>query len=177
MKGLYVPGSILWQRFIRPEDYLTLRLQVEQQLYEEFRRKGGSPKQEHPIYFVVGRPRWTIQAVDSATMERTAEIQVPLSVLDVQDVSFTYPDSMFAAEVARGRDTPYPRPDWYGQLLTLDETEELIQKEGLPTQGWRPNRSPLMSHYIEAQVWNQAVLDEYLRTKGWESLSASDRKD
>ena len=37
MKDLFIPGSMLWQRFGNPEWYLSLRRQVESELYRQFR--------------------------------------------------------------------------------------------------------------------------------------------
>ena len=56
MRSLYVPGSMLWQRFADPNWYISLRRDIEYQLYSQFTAKGGCPQQQYPIYFTVGRP-------------------------------------------------------------------------------------------------------------------------
>lgn len=43
MEALYMEGSVLWERFKDPSQYLQARRQTEQWLYQEFRTKGGQP--------------------------------------------------------------------------------------------------------------------------------------
>jgi hypothetical protein len=58
MKDLYVEGSIFWERFKEPAQYLQARRQVEQWLRSEFIAKGGEPQAPYPIYMVLGRSKW-----------------------------------------------------------------------------------------------------------------------
>lgn len=164
MEAFYVPGSILWQRFGEPKAYLDFRRKVERQLFVQFRDKGGSPENDCPIYFVVGLPRWAVQAVDSVTMATTDEIRVPLSLFSDSEISFTFPDSMFSAMMNQRGEPILPDSPYRGQALTLREMELLIGEHDLPVSGWRPNLPSHLDHYIEAQVWNAAVLQDYLRT-------------
>ena len=173
MEALYLPGSLLWQRFGAPLEYLRWRRRVEHQLHRQFLEKGGRPRQDYPVYFVVGRPKWAIASSEAATMEETGEIQVPLSVFDEQEISFTYPDSMLSDTMVSKKGHPEYDPEYHGRLFTLTEMEKLICRKSLPVGGWHPDLPAALAHYIEMQVWNQTVLDDYLISICWDrSLGA-----
>lgn len=87
---------------------------------------------------------------------------MPLSILDPNEVSFTYPDSMVSALMAVQKNPVYYEPDYHGKVFTLDEISRIIAKKGLPGEGWQTQMPVHFAHYIEAQVWNRAVLVDYL---------------
>lgn len=163
MQRLYMEGSIFWERFRDPKGYLEFRRNVEQALGESFRNKGGRPVDRHPIYLVVGNPRWMQTASDRKTLETTETLRVPLSVLNQDTVSFTYPDSMVSALIAIEKNPAYYEPEYHGQVFTLSEMSEIIEQRGLPGEGWETRMPPHYAHYIEAQVWDRKALTEYLR--------------
>ena len=175
MKALYVPGSILWRRFGNPAEYIRIRRQVERELYHKFKENGGRPRQDFPIYLVVGRPRWVVASVDPVTMETTDEVRVPLAVLEEGEVSFTFPDSMYCTFMRNMSLDPAIHPKYDGKVFTLKEIEELVLSDGLPAQGWNAELPAHLSHYIEAQVWNQDALVEYV--KGSRSRRGEDRPE
>ncbi len=161
MRRLYVEGSVFWERFSDPEGYLGFRRQVERSLREGFLGKGGRPKSEYPIYLVVGRPRWFDTAADARTLQSTSEITVPLAALDSRSISFTYPDSMVSALMARERNPHYYEPDYHGRVFTLAEIEQIVMRNGLPGEGWETRMPRQYAHYIEAQVWDPQALQRY----------------
>ena len=166
MEALCVPDSVLWRRFGDPRHYMDCRRTVEAELHRQFLEKGGRAKLRAPIYFVVGRPRWTVATVDAVTMETTEEIMVLLSAFDPQAVSFTYPDSMMISYTAGSGGSEKRWPEWFGRVQTLSEMEMLIAQEGLSVERWLPDRPLLLSFYIEAQVWDDRGLGEYIRDGG-----------
>ena len=153
---------MLWQRFGNPEWYLSLRRQVESELYRQFKAKGGAPRQEYPIYFTVGRPKWAVDRGDPATIEHTAEIRVPLSLIRPTEMSLTYPDSMLSFIIHNKKNHPEYDAEYHGKVFTLEEMESLIQRDGLPVCDWQEDKRPHFSHYIEVQVWDQTPLERYL---------------
>ncbi len=163
MKGLYVEGSIFWERFKDPAGYLSFRKRVEQRMRDAFLIKGGKPKEDYPIYLMLGRPSWTKMAADATTLGTTEEIAIPLSILCAEDVSFTYPDSMVSAIMAEEKNPEYYEPDYHGRVFTLREMTEIVREKGLPGEGWQTRMPKHYAHYIEAQVWNQKFLLDYLR--------------
>ncbi len=46
----------------------------------------------------------------------------------------------------------------------------IIAEKGLPGEGWQTKMPVRLAHYIEAQVWNRAVLLDYLAL-GWKRRS------
>ncbi len=162
MAGLYVEGSVIWERFGDPGGYLRARRLTERWLYAQFVAKGGRPRLRYPIYMVLGSPKWIARMADPGTLATTAEVRVPLSALTDDDVSFTYPDSMVTLLMAEERDARYYQPDYHGKLFTLTEIREIVRRKGLPDEGWETNVPDTLAHYIEAQVWNREPLLPYL---------------
>jgi hypothetical protein len=173
MSRLYVEGSIFWERFQDPHRYLKARRQVEQWLRTEFIAKGGRPKDSYPIYLVLGRPKWLETVADPATLATTAEIQLPLSLFKEWEVSFTYPDSMVSMLLAAEKNPEYYEAGFHGKLFTLPEIRSLVESRGLPGERWKTNIPPRLANYIEAQVWNHQVLQDYINKI---AMSSSSRK-
>lgn len=163
MRGLYMTGSIFWERFEDPVGYLRLRKQIEQSVREQFIAKGGTPREAHPIYMAFGRTRWMQNDLDALTVSTTTEIEVPLALFEEGDVSFTYPDSMVSFLLANDKESEYYLPDFHGKVFTLSEIRSLVESSGLPGEKWGANLPSSMPNYIEAQVWKHEPLLEYKR--------------
>lgn len=163
MSTLYVEGSMFWQRFKDPLGYLTFRRKVEENLRHGFVAKGGRPKEPYPIYLVLGRPKWLELVADTPTLETTSEIEIPLSIVDTDQISFTYPDSMVSALMELEKNPEYYEPDYHGKVFTMKEMEMILDRNGLPGEGWKTRMPRHYAHYIEAQVWDQEPLKQYLR--------------
>jgi hypothetical protein len=161
MQNLYIEGAIFWERFENPAQYLKTRRQIEYRLREEFIAKGGKPRESYPIYMIYGRSKWLIEAPDAKTLSTTTEIQIPLSLFQKQDLSFTYPDSMVSFLLLNQKDSPYYLSDFHGKVFILDEIQALVQSNGLPGGKWGNNLPRYFANYIEVQVWNQEPLLEY----------------
>ena len=161
MRSLYVPGSVIWERFKDPVDYLQGRRQIEAWLRQEFIRLGGQPQDQFPIYLVLGRSKWVERMADPATLATTSAIQVPLSILAEGDVSFTYPDSMVTYFLELRQDPEVYQPDYHGRVFTLSQIRKIVDEKGLPEEGWETKTAADVAHYVEAQVWNRRLLVEY----------------
>ena len=157
MESLYVEGAIIWERFKDPRGYLSFRKQVEQTMRNAFIEKGGLPKEQHPVYLVLGRPRW-IAELDELSLATISEIRVPLSIVNEQEVSFTYPDSMVSALMAAEKNPEYYEPEYHGKVFTLREVEQIVRRKGLPGEQWQTRMPGRYAHYIEAQLWNREAL-------------------
>jgi hypothetical protein len=161
MKTLYVDGSVFWERFKDPLGYLTFRRQVEENLREGFIQKGGRPQDDYPIYLMLGRLKWTIDVGDAVSIATTEEIKVPLELLADDQVSFTYPDSMVSAFILGEKNLAYFEPEYQGKVFRLYEIEAIVEKKGLPGEGWETTMPRHLAHYIEAQVWNHDLLRNF----------------
>jgi hypothetical protein len=161
MQGLYMEGSIFWERFKDPAQYLGLRKQIEQSLRQAFIAKGGIPREACPIYMALGRSRWMQTDLDAVTRATTTEIEVPLSLFQECEVSFTYPDSMVSFLLAREKEAEYYLPDFYGKVFTLSEICCIIESSGLPGEQWGNKLPSSVPNYIEVQVWNHEPLLKY----------------
>lgn len=165
MKSLYVAGSAYWGRFEYPQEYLQTRRQTETWLRQAFIAKGGIPQLAFPIYFMVGDPPWLERAADPATVASTNRIQVPVSIFNEGDISFTYPDSMVTLLLENLQDPEIYQPDYHGKLFTLTEIRAIVAQKGMPDEGWETRVPDHLPHYIEAQVWNHMPLEEFMRTR------------
>ncbi len=161
MQALYVEGSVFWERFKDPADYLKERLRIEQKLRKLFISKGGRPRDPSPIYMILGRTRWLQAAADAVTLATTAEIQVPLSLFQEGEISFTYPDSMVSFWLADLKDAEYYLPEYHGKVFTLPEIRSIVETNGLPGETWGNKLPENLANYIEAQVWNREPLVEF----------------
>jgi hypothetical protein len=163
MENLYVAGSVFWERFKNPKEYIDFRRRIENRLRTEFIAKGGRPPEPYPIYMMLGRSKWLDTAGDAATLATTEEIRVPLSLFSEGDVSFTYPDSMVTFSLAEQKDAPFYQPEYFGKVFTLPEISALVEALGLPGERWGADLPPDMPNFIEAQVWNHRVLLDFRR--------------
>lgn len=163
MEQLYVEGAVFWERFKEPRSYLSFRKQLELTMQTAFKNKGGKPIDEHPIYLIVGRPKWMDTVSDEKTLQTTEIIRIPLSMISPERVSFTYPDSMVSALMAAEQNPEYYEPEYHGKVFTFDEMMGIIKEKGLPGEGWETRMPKHYAHYIEAQVWDREMLENYLR--------------
>lgn len=163
MQDLYIKfeGSLLFERFRDPVQYLQQRRQTEQWVREQFIAKGGRPPEAYPIAMVLGTSRW-VQQHAPGTPDTQAEIRIPLSVLKEDEVSFTYPDSMISLWFGTAKPPEYYQPDYHGQVFTLAEIQAIVEAKGLPEEEWVTNLPDTLAPYIEAQVWNHKGLLEYM---------------
>ena len=159
MEQLYIEGAVFWERFKEPRSYLSFRKQVELTMRTAFKNKGGKPINEHPIYLIVGRPKWMDIVSDDKTLQTTEILRVPLSMIKRESVSFTYPDSMVSALMAAEQNPDYYEPEYHGKVFTFDEMMDIIEKKGLPGEGWETRMPKHYAHYIEAQVWDRSMLE------------------
>ena len=161
MKFLYVEGSVIWERFKDPADYLRARRETEAWLRQEFIRLGGKPREAYPIYMVLGRSKWVERMADPATLRTISAIQVPLALLNETDVSFTYPNSMVSRMLELQKDPENYQPRYHGRVFTLSQICAIVEEKGLPEEGWRTRTAEDVAHDVEAQVWNRVVLEKF----------------
>jgi len=88
---------------------------------------------------------------------------VPLSILGESDVSFTYPDSMVSYFLELRQDPEVYQPGYHGRVFTLSQIRKIVDEKGLPEEGWVTKTAADVAHYVEAQVWNCRLLEEYWR--------------
>lgn len=133
----------------RSGDYLQKRLALEVRIRALFETKGGKPKLEKPQYMILGSCSWLREwYVDGQ------ELQISLALFPESCLSFTYGDSFPAMNYNDGK--PYR-----GKVYTFSEISEVIRRYGLP-QVWNRDGKHGPERYIEAQVWDDAPLMEYL---------------
>jgi hypothetical protein len=133
----------------RSSDYMQKRRVVEEKIRMLFEAKGGKPTLTRPHYMILGACPWLkTWYVDGQ------ELQIKLVYFPESCVSFTYGDSFPAMNYNDGK--PYR-----GQVFTRNEVEDVIERYGLP-QVWNPDGRGGPERYIEAQIWDDALLREYI---------------
>jgi hypothetical protein len=133
----------------RSGDYLRRRLALEDKIRTLFQAKGGNPKLARPHYMILGTCPWL-----KTWYVEGQELQIKLDCFPEICVSFTYGDSFPAMNYNDGK--PYR-----GQVYTQNELTQVIERYGLP-QVWNPDGKGGPERYIEAQVWDDVPLKEYL---------------
>lgn len=133
----------------RASDYMQKRLALEDKIRMLFEKKGGKPILRRPHYLILGACPWLKEwYVDGQ------ELQIRLASIPERCVSFTYGDSFPAMNYHDGK--PYR-----GQVYSLGELSEVVRQYGLP-QLWNPDGMAGPERYIEAQLWDDMPLKEYL---------------
>lgn len=133
----------------RSADYLTIRRELEAFVRARFVEKGGQPVRERPHYLILGACDWL-----KSWYAHGAEVRIPLAQFAAPIVSFTYGDTFPAMRYGDGK-------LWRRQVYTLAELPELIARYGLP-QDWNADGSQGPDRYVEAQVWSDAPLRQWL---------------
>jgi hypothetical protein len=164
MEALYVKyaGSIVFERFKDPAQYLHNRKQTEQWVREAFTAKGRQPQDAYPISMVLGNSPWLEKHAPDGS-DANDKILIPLSALQEDDVSFTFPDSMVSHWLSRDQPPEYYLPGYHGQVFTLSEILAIVETRGMPEEKWQVNHPSHVGSYIEAQVWNHKLLLEYTK--------------
>ena len=130
----------------RKPDYLVVRRQLEDLVRQRFIDKGGRPTRATPRYMILGQCDWVRDWYRDGDV-----LSVPLARFTQHSVSFTYGDSFPAMRHDDGK--PHRK-----QVFTLEELPWLVAEFGLPQD--RPLDGP--DRYIEAQVWDDAALSEWV---------------
>jgi hypothetical protein len=133
----------------RDIDYLRIRRSLEERIRQLFIEKGGQPKRFRPHYFILGHCDWV-----KGWYCNGQEVQISLKTVDPNVISFTYGDSFPAMRYQDGK--PYR-----GRVYLFEELPELIAQYGLP-QVWNSEGKYGPERYIEAQVWDDEPVKEYL---------------
>ena len=135
----------------RNTDYMQARVFYENILRDEFKKKGGLIHRQVPHYMVVEHSPWL-----STWYDNSAYIKIPIEKFDMRTISFTYGDShpTFSDRVNDGK-------EYRKKLYMYDEILEVIEKYGLP-QDWNDDGRHGPERYIEAHIWSDDVINEYL---------------
>ena len=143
------PDSMCAQR---DAEYIRKRRETEMVLRREFAKKGGIMDIPSPYYMVVEHSPW----LDS-WYEQPGFLRIPAEEFDLRKVSFTYGDSMptFSPRVNDGKE--YRR-----KVYTYEEILEVIDRYGLP-QDWNNDGAHGPERYIEAHVWCEEPIQQYIR--------------
>ena len=145
--------------FYATDEYLIHRLEIEKWIYNQLLLKGGNPSNNVPIYMCLGESPKSEYDVRGEIQKNAIEIKIPLAVLDLNTITFTYPDSMYRFTVDEnnriigGSRTNTPTVYLYNEL-------EAINKK------YRDGNEKMEDHYIEAQVWNREQLYKFLDEYG-----------
>ena len=133
----------------RDGEYITRRLNCEARLRKEFLAIGGVTDIDSPHYMVLGESRWL-----STWYEQSDCIKIPVEKFDISKISFTYGDSMPTFNFKDGKEYREKVYDYEGIL-------KVIEKYGLP-QEWNDDGRYGPERYVEAHVWTDDVIKDYL---------------
>ncbi len=138
------------------DEYIPQRRRIEQEMRQQFVAKGGRPRLSAPHYAILG----TFSLYDDDPEQRAAII--PLSAVPTDILSFTFTDSYFAFSDTNLRGVPIPSRPYHRQVFRLEELPRLVAEYGLPGERWRSEEDRRFDVYIEAQIWDEEVLQPYL---------------
>lgn len=159
MNNLYMDNE-MWGRFKNPAIYLANRKKCEKWLKEEFIKKGGCPKQNYPIYTVLGKSE---KIEKHMIKDKIEKIEIPLSLFEKKEVSFTFIDSMYSQYLSENQTHEHYIPEYHGKVFTYDEISKIIEEKGEIKKNWWGKLPDDFFPYIEAQVWNEVKLKKLIR--------------
>lgn len=134
----------------RSDDYLFVRLDLEQRARRQFIDKGGKPLTTTPHYMTLGRCPWLREwYIDGQ------ELEIHIDEFDWRTISFTYGDLFPTMRFKDGK--PYRE-----QIYTKNEIYKIIEEYGHP-QEWNKAGDKGPERYIEVQVWDDKPLSKYVR--------------
>lgn len=133
----------------RSDEYMIIRKELEQLARTQFIDKGGVPQNSFPHYMTLGECDWL-----KSWYREPSVIAIPWEQFTEEAISFTYGDLF---PTMRYQDQkPYRK-----QVYTKNEILDIIYQFGLP-QEWNRNGDKGPERYIEAQVWDEDVINKYL---------------
>ncbi|SFK82082.1 hypothetical protein SAMN03159341_101728 [Paenibacillus sp. 1_12] len=134
----------------RSDDYMLIRRDLEEKAKMMFVHKGGKPTKNFPHYMTLGPCTWIKQ-----WYKEGKELQINLNDFEPDIISFTYGDLFPTMRYKDGK--PYRE-----KLYRIEEMAEIIEQYGMP-QEWNRDGSKGPERYIEVQVWDDKVINKYLK--------------
>jgi hypothetical protein len=150
MSSLQKRTGAVYRRFSNPMEYLSNRRLTENWLRDEFIKKGGQPSVKYPQYFVIDRSAW----IEEGYHGQSKAVQIPISEIDPNRVSFTYPDSMVSCWLKSQTQQAFYHPEYHGKVFRLSEIDRAIEQFGIPNREWETDAIRKYDLFIEAQVWD-----------------------
>lgn len=143
------------RRRLRSSFYFEQRRRAERIMHEQFTVKGGEPQRLNPHYAILGESEiW-------AGIEPQS-LRIPLHAIPSKWISFTATDS-WSVYIDQDLDGNHiPRKPHYGMLYRSDELEGLFEIHGWPGDRWKTEPEWEHDIYVEAQIWSDEPLREYL---------------
>lgn len=138
--------------FYAQDDYLVHRREIERWIYAELVRTGGNPRNDVPVYMMLGESLEGEHDIRAELQKNAEEIRIPVSEIDLSAVTFTYPDSMYEfiydhnGNPINGRRTNTPRVYRYEELPAVIKKYRVYEN---------------YRFHIEAQVWDRVMLHKY----------------
>ncbi len=139
----------VYRRFSDPSKYLHHRQETERWLRTEFIKNGGQPIAQYPQYFVVDRSAW----IEAGYNGQAKMLQIPITSLHPDRVSFTYPDSMISYWLKSKTEEIFYHPEYHGRVFGLSEIYTIIDRFGIPDREYETDETRKYDLFIEAQVW------------------------
>lgn len=138
------PKTTAFYRFADFETYYPQRLKADDTMHEAFVALGGKPEEKHPLSFVLNGSEFLHKWFGYGSA-----VRIPLADIPSEQISFTYGDSV-ATMTKTGR---IP-------LITKEALwDEIVNHTGTLEEYIRSIEHTF--HYIEAQVWCDAIVNGY----------------
>jgi hypothetical protein len=148
MNDLKQEGTVFASR--RPDDYLSVRRQLEDRARYLFISKGGKPVKLYPHYMTLGQCDWLREWYKNGKV-----LEISIDEFTPETISFTYGDLFPTMRYKDGK--PYRE-----KLYLKEEIMKIIEQFGWP-QEWNKDGTKGPERYIEVQIWDDEVITKFLR--------------
>ncbi|MCJ8347619.1 hypothetical protein MJH12_18940 [bacterium] len=146
--------ELVYRRFKKANKYLLERSHTEEWLKSEFIKKGGKPKDDYPTYFVLGDSPYVYEGYD----QKCQTIEIDLSCIPEDQISFTYPDSMVSKWLSTQQNQIYFQETYHGQVFSKKEILTLMKSLKFPENEWKVDLNRKYDFFVEAQIWDKSLL-------------------
>ena len=110
--------------------------------------------------------RWVDQPFLLESGSFDAEIEIPLRLFSLGNISFTYPDSFFSAWLSRNKDHKLYNHELNGKIFTIAEILNLLTENKIPQNVQIDTAYGYKFEFcIEAQVWDYDILNNYMSSR------------
>jgi len=135
------------------DEYLPHRRKIEKWIHAQLIQKGGNPKNYIPVYMTLGESPTSEYDIRIDIQRGAHELRIPIANLDLNAVTFTYPDSMYKFIYDNNGDKISSEMTETPTVYLYNELEYIIERYKV---------YDIYEHYIEAQVWDREMLNKFL---------------
>jgi len=146
-----------------PDWYMPQRLDSEREMLAILKKKGVVPERQYPHYFVLGNSSF----FEKFYNRQYKIIRIPIEAFAPNEITFTPSDSLWCIGKVLQPDTAWKSMWFDQQLFSYSEICEILIEHEVDVSD-AESLKKFRAFFVEAQVWNDRVVEEFKLTGGSE---------